>query len=440
MSAPSKPLAIIRSIPAMGMYLARRLARDRAPEMAAALAYRTIFSLIPVLVIALVLLKAFFGEQSIRDGFKSLMEFSGLQEIALSGGEMPAEPGTDPKSSGENETAQALSAWIERFVNNAVSRISGLNYGAITLVGAALLVYSAISLLISIEQTFNAVCRAASGRRLGARLTVYWTLLTLGSIALISSFSLTQWYSRQLTELPDWAAWATRPLQLSVTVGITWLLLILAYTRMPNARVRLRPAAAGAFVAAVMWEFLKWGLSWFVQNMTGGQVAIYGALALIPLFVMWVYITWLIVILGLEIACVLQFSGPRVLAGRFGKPGTGMYDPNAALLLLRAVARDFNAGRQPSAPELALRCSMPEEVTEQMIEQLIRAGLLVRLQGDADEAHVTLARPPSAIKLSAALAAVDPLFEQPADEDAVIPALRARQLAAVGEQSLDSLV
>lgn len=432
MTPDTPPARGVRALPLLAVYFARKLAQDRAPEMAAALAYRTMFSLIPVLVMALVIVKAFFGPERIREGFRTLMEFSGLQKIALSGGDPAA-------ADGANETAQALSAWIEQFVNKAVDRISGLNYGAITIVGAALLIYSAISLLISVEQTFNAVCRAASGRRLGARLTNYWTLLTLGSIALIGSFTLTGWYARRLSDLPTWAAWASGPLQLAATVGITWLLLILAYTRMPNARMKLRPAAAGAFVAAVLWETLKWGLAWFVKNMTGGQVAIYGSLALVPLFVLWVYVTWLIVILGLEIAWVAQTVGPRALAGRLGAGAGRLVDPNASLLLARLIARDFAEGRQPTVSAIALRARMAEETVQAMVERMALSGILARVQRGGDDSGWTLARPPGSIRLADVLASVESLFEQPQDDDAVIPALCARQLAAVGDQTLESL-
>ena len=86
-----------------------------------------------------------------------------------------------------------------------------------------------------------------------------------------------------------------------VTFTISWLLLLLAYTVVPDARVRLRPALAGAFVAAVLWETGKFAFREYLGFATGYS-QFYGSLALIPIFLLWVYITWVCVLFGIQLS------------------------------------------------------------------------------------------------------------------------------------------
>ncbi|MEO1130379.1 MAG: YihY/virulence factor BrkB family protein, partial [Planctomycetota bacterium] len=363
----------------LGRYGAQMLVRDRAPQMAAALAYRTLFSLIPVLVLTLVVLKAFLGADGIRSGMNDLMGWLGFDEIAVeTRGSVEGDP--EEMTAEERDAAEvSINEFLNEFIDNAVLRVEGINTGAITLVGIAIFIYAALSLLIQIEQSFNAVCRAPTGRNMIVRLTTYWTLLTLGSLAVFASFTVGEGYQQALQRLPTWLEWAGRPIQLATRVGITWLLLLFAYTRMPNTRVRIKPAAIGAFVAAAMWELAKSGLTLFIRNAIDGQVAVYGSIALLPIFLLWVYVTWLIVLFGLEVTHILQTAH----RARERLPdGPILVDPNVAVLIMREIAAAFHRGDGLSFDEIVEGTGLREDVVERIIAQLIGERLLNRVDID----------------------------------------------------------
>lgn len=393
----------------------RQLVRHRAPQMAAALAYRTIFSLIPLLVLALVILKAFVGESGIRDGLTKAMQYTGISELEVAA--QASSPGegvllgedaiAGPPAPGPS--AARVSEHIEEFVSKTVERMQSINFGLITVVGVVVLVYAAFSLLLQVEQAFNTVYRAPSGRRMIVRLTNYWVLVTAGSLAVFFGLTISEWSVKVLSSLPASAWWIVGPLELLVKVGLTWLILLFAYTRMPNARVAIAPAAVGAAIAASLWELCKGGLGRFVSIFSGpesAQFAVYGSLALVPLFFLWIYITWLLVLFGLEVAFALHM----VMSGRAAAleklDQRAIIDPSVAIVLVRAAAERFHEGKSSTVAELAERTGLAEVTVERLLGHLATKGILHRIERSADEEAFAMARPPESITAGDVIAAM----------------------------------
>jgi membrane protein len=391
---------------------ARKLWRDEAPEMAAALAYRTIFSLIPILVLSLVIVRAFAADGGIRYALQKTFEWTGVSEIRLGGvgvegqGESGApmvniEPapdeGAQPQTAGDpnfvgpvltsnNPEADAvLSVKIEEFINRTVARFFSINFGVIAVAGILVLIYGALSLMIQIEGAFNKICRASTSRTMVSRLTIYWAMLTLGPIGLLLGFLVGDQSNKLIKNFGSgWAHFVATPANYLTKVGLTWMVLILAYRLMPNTRIRLRAAAIGALGAAVLWEFAKALLTLFVTKLTGsgGQMAVYGSLALIPIFLMWVYVTWLIVLMGLEVTYAVQTvsSGKHVTLQRLDE--LPFVEPAVGVLLVRAAAEAHAAGKPATPVELAARAGIAEVIAERVLEHLSERGLLLRVQLD----------------------------------------------------------
>lgn len=373
----------------------RQLVRDRAPQLAAALSYRTVFSLIPVLVLSLIALKAFYGEQGIRELLDRVMVYLGFSELSVSAAGVE----------GSEEVRVQFTRMLEEFIGRATESVTQLNFRAITIVSVGLFLYAAISLLIQIEQAFNQVCKAGSGRRLISRLTTYWTLLTLGSVGLVSSLFIGDQLAGAVNRLPEWLSWAATPLGISIQLGATWLLFLLAYTRMPNTRVELIPAAIGALFAGLLWEGAKWGLSNFVGLVVKGHTAVYGPLALIPIVLLWIYVTWLIVLFGLEITYAVQTLRADALHRRLTYRGSGVVDNLAAVAVMREIARDFNVGRTSDPDRVAARCGLPESVVDTLCDRLREVGLVRRVESERGESCLSLARPAESITAAEILAA-----------------------------------
>src|SRR5262249_9985687 len=180
-----------------------------------------------------------------------------------------------------------------------------------------------------------------------------------------------------------------------ITTFISLLMFLLMYTTVPTARVRLWPALGGAFVAAVLWEASKWGFSQYLHY-SASYAKLYGALALFPLFLLWVYLTWVVVLVGLQIAYVLQYG----LGTEEPKSTARLSDPASGVALSAAIARDFAQGKTVPAPEAARRVSVSLEAAEAVLGKLTAHGLVhkVRQERGGPEGYA-LARPPDRIAI-----------------------------------------
>ena len=429
----------------LARHCAHRMARHRAPQLAAALAYRTVFSLIPVLVLVLVVLRVTFGQAGIERQFTSLLDYLGINAISVTttpfdmmGPPAPGEAlGVQPEA-----TDEALSDWIKEFVERAVAEVTGVNVTLVTIVGLLVFLYAAVSLLIQIESAFNTVVGSPRGRRWAVRLPNYWTLLTLGTLLLGASFAIGQSYQRQLDALPTWLGWAIWPLQLLAMIGATWLLLVVAYTRMPTSRVRLRPAAIGALVGALLWELGKGGLKEVIGLMSDRNIAIYGSLALVPLAMLWIYLTWLIVLFGLELAYAIQtIDQSELRRERLGATSASRgaaLDPSVAVVMAANAARAFGKGSWVEASELCRSAGIASDDGEPILRILREARILHRVEDDDQDSSTeayALARPPNDIAVTEVLEIVARLRGTPAGSAAAL----VTRVQEVGQRAFDNL-
>lgn len=402
----------------------RQLVAHRAPQMAAALAYRTIFSLVPMMALALVLLNAFYKQDGVERLFGKIFEWTGIADIQV------------------QDTR--LADYLETYISSAAGRVSEINFGVIAVVGLGLLIYAALSLVIQIETSFNTICRAPRGRKMMIRLTYYWTILTLGSLGLVLSFTISQAYQSMLTSMPAWALWATLPLQLLTRIGVTWLFLLVAYRLLPNTRVSASYAAVGALVAAVLWEIAKTALTWFVTEMTGNGAQtgdIYGSLAILPVFLLWIYFTWLIVLFGLEVTSAMQWMTheqvERISLGREEPIG---FDPADGVAIMVSIARAFEEGKAVTVEALAEQTGLSGRGMERCIDRFRTQGLIHDVDDGNDASAYSLARPPAKIALRSVLQAG---YAIRADEDDVnqdVQSIREMMLDSVEERALSDLL
>lgn len=426
----------------------RSIYRSQIPRMAAALAYRTIFSIIPVFVISLLVLNALVSDAQVEFGIKRLLVFSGLNQIAVDDGAIGAEfvgppapneiardvPPPDPVASERIESLDTLISDLVQHVNKSLARIPATS---IAIVSALILIYAALSMLIEMERSFNQICRAPAGRPWLKRIVLYWTILTLGGLLLAATFSVGDLFLEWATSLVGGAGAAAAALGFLVTVGISTLLLFVAYVTLPNTRVRMRPALAGAVVAAIGWEVGKWGFRSYLDWSTG-YAKFYGNLALLPLFLMWVYVTWIIVLFGLQVAYATQTAGEWDESE--ARPhGPTLVDPASILLVAVGVARRFARGESAMPSELAEEVGLSDALTARMLERLAEQKVVHAVEVGEDRAYA-LARPPESIRARDVLAAAATLTDRrPAGDDAALRALTEARDRAIGERTLADL-
>lgn len=412
---------------------ARQLVRHRAPQMAAALSYRTLFSLVPLLVVALVGARLFFGQGAITEPLHSLMEHTGLDQIRL---DSTSADLTQPQTAGE---------WIESLALGISTR---LNFGAIGVVGAVLLIYAAISLLLTIESAFNTVFAAPRPRGRFRRITNYWTLLTLGPAAIMLTGYVGQRFKQVVNDLGG--SFGVSITGVVVTFVMSWLVLLLAYKVVPNKRVKMGPALYGSFIATLLWHFSKWGFGEYVDLSTGSQ-QLYGSLGLLPVFLLWIHLTWLVVLFGLELTATLQAVGAdedafaRYETQRNEQRGA-LVDPATALVVMSALADGFKKGQALMPSDAAEAAQIPERSAEALLEALTEHALLHRVAG-AENAQMnepdayTLARAPESITAEEVLRIGFELAATPGDGAAwqALGKLREAQASKASEWSLASL-
>lgn len=443
--------------------------KSRIPQMAAALSYRTVFSIIPVLIISLVALRIFASEEDIAAAIARSLEYAGLSEIAVGEEALeadtlwfgppttagppvaPIEPPTTLSEGNDGDAAPitaASSAKLDRWIADRVAGISRIPLGAVGFLGMATLIYAAVSMLVEVERAFNQIYRVPAGRSWIRRLTQYWTLLTLGGLFLFATFYVGErgkTYIFALAEARGIAlggAIGLASISFAITVLISTLLLMLAYMAVPNTRVKVLPALAGAIFAAFLWEAGKWGFTQYLSYTTNYE-RLYGSLALIPLFLLWIYITWVIVLMGLVVAYRLQHL-------RFGKPAIAedepaepvLVDPACILGILATLAERFKQGKCAELTELEKLVGVKKPIVTAMLDRLVEASILHRVEGRNGQPAFALARPADEIRVADALDLGQHMAAGPDDNAAcgLVGRLRAAQRDAASAMTIAQLV
>ncbi len=366
----------------------KQLREDRAGQMAAALAFRTLFGLVPLIAIGMVLFQAFGGAAIFEQLVRRLVEAANLTEIKL--------PNTD----------QSIVDFLLGLINNINQNVS---FKSIGIVGLLLLGWAAIGLLTTIEKSFNTVCRAPSSRPLSRRVPLYWMGITLGPALIYVSFSVQSRFA-ELVESMVWGGGIMWVLGLIATFCTTWLLLMSLYLFMPNTRLPLRAVAIGSFVSALLWTVGQRLLVSYISTAFGGGNAnfsvLYGSLGLIPVFMLWVYFMWIIVLFGLEVASTLQnirgsLLDQRMVVDRPDLPS--VVDPAVAIPVMRVIAKRFADGSSTDEAMIVEETHLHERTVSFLLDALHQDGLIhpvARLEdgGDETELHAwVLARPAETI-------------------------------------------
>ncbi|HEU4857075.1 MAG TPA: YihY family inner membrane protein [Rhodanobacteraceae bacterium] len=331
---------------AFARFLWQRFRDDKCFETAGALSYTTLFAIVPMLAAVVAIVSVFPAFAGLRDNvtrfiFRSFVPAAG-------------------------ETVQG---YLLEFAANA---------SKLTLMGVLVLLASALMMMASIEDRFNRIWRIASPRKGSARLLLYWAALTLGPILVTAGVGVSSWVYAQ----PLWRGVAGHGvagfrLWLLAPFLITWTGLAVLYEVVPNCRVRWRHAITGALVAAVLFEFARKGFAVYVQGVANYR-EVYGALAAIPIFLIWVYLSWVIVLLGAILAAALHAFEYRQ-ADELLAPGCEFV---GLLCVVQHFAEAQRAGAAVNEAELRARERfLTADLLQRYLADLQRVALIRRAEG-----------------------------------------------------------
>jgi membrane protein len=350
------------------------ITRGELQLYAMSLVYTTLLSIVPVLAVSFSVLKGF--------GVHNQLEPVLLQFLAPLG-----------------EKGAELADRIIGFVDN-------IKVGVLGALGLGLLLYTVISLLQKIEHSLNAIWHVSNARGFVRRFSDYLSVLLVGPVLMFSALGLTG--AVMNSTAMQWLA-AHEPAHTIISAAgqlIPYLLVVLAfafiYKIVPNTKVRASSALVGAAVAGALWEAVGSGFAMFIASSTK-YTAIYSSFAIVLLTMIWLYLAWLILLIGASIAFYHQY--PARLNPAYGRPLAPRAMETAALALMAALgAAHRRQGEDATAQGLGQRLDLRPEQTEDLLQRLADAGLIAAAGDDAD--HYLPAVDPGMVTVRDILAAV----------------------------------
>lgn len=332
---------------AFSSHTVKRFIGDDGLRLASGLSYASLLALVPLLAIALAILTAF-------------PVFDGVEKRVIAGLFQEFLPQTDAE----------MTRRFETFIDNA---------NKLTAPGILGLAATALLLLSNINGAFNTIWRVHEPRPLATRVLVYWTLLTLGPLLLGGSVSVTSYFFASIREsgLDSWGGLdilATRGFAIALAAIGFGVIFFVA----PNRRVQVWHALLGGLVSAVLFEVLKGAFALYLAVVPGYQ-AVYGALASIPIFLVWLFLVWCVVLLGAEVVAGLpEWRAARARGHARVGPGGKLALALAILGRLRAVSQE---GRQLKNAEATRGLPVTPAEIDEVANALRASGFIARAQG-----------------------------------------------------------
>ena len=328
---------------------ARGFLNNKVQIRAASLTLYSLLSVIPIIAIAFAIAKGFGLDQNLE---------------ALIAGEF--------------QSQQEILSWL---LQNAQSAIEETRGGYIAGIGIIILFWSVMSLLDSVEDTFNHIWHTKNSRTWYRKFTDYLAIMLIAPIFVILSGSMTVFISTYITEfiskapiLEHFKPLITFLIKFS-PYFLIWVALTIFYLIMPNTKVNFMPAMISGIIAGTALQILQYlyiDLQFGITRLN----AIYGSFAAVPLFIIWLQYSWLTILLGAELA----FANQNISNYEFEAEALGMSNYNKkalSLIIMNIVIKKFAAGDQPvTASDIAIQLKVPIRLVKELLQALKEVSLI----------------------------------------------------------------
>ncbi|MFK7947598.1 MAG: YhjD/YihY/BrkB family envelope integrity protein [Saprospiraceae bacterium] len=332
--------------------------KDQCVIRASALTYYTLLTIVPVLAMAFGIAQGFGFEKNLEE--QILASFAGQEEII---------------------------AQIFTFVSAMLERTRG---GLMAGIGVVLLLYYVFRIMWNIERTMNVIWKVPKTRPAIRKLTDYTTLMIVGPLMVILSGSLNVYLKTTVEQITnDYAVFDSFSPLLSTPVRLIpyvmiWLVLTLVYVVMPNKKVKFLPALIAGILAGTAYQLTQWGYITFqvgVSNMN----AIYGSFAALPLFFIWVQLSWTIILFGAEVAHSIQTMNTHEQY-KDAQKLSPHYKQLLTIYVLHTIIQQFKNEVEPlTADEIAEKLDLPIQTVSQSIDKLTNAKIIAPTKQEKDE-------------------------------------------------------
>jgi membrane protein len=339
--------------------IAARFSQDRCAQMAASLTFTTLLALVPIVIIALTLFSAF---PLFADFSEAVKKFFAVNMMPETGGKL-------------------VTFYYEQFAESA-GLLAAL---AIVFIGA-----TAIMMMLTIDHALNTIWRVSRPRPLMQRVLIYWLVLTVGPLLVGGSLSLTTWlvaisvgYATSVSGI-GLAALKVTPILLTAP-AFTFLFRVV-----PNRYVPMRHAIIGGVVSALAFESMNSFFAIYLAHFPSYKL-VYGAFAAFPVLLLWVYLSWIAVLLGAVVTSSL--SHWRSSDRQQPDPMSQLY---YALCMMRMMDKGLRSGTVQTLPVFCEKLHVGFDYLEQILAKLSRANLVSKLAGQG----WSMVRSPELVKLS----------------------------------------
>jgi membrane protein len=327
-----------------------RLKEGRLPQVAGSLTFTTVLALVPIITIALAIFTAF----PLFNNFRTSLEAYFIQNLMPKG------------------ISNTVMGYLTQFATKA-TRLSAIG-------GVALMV-TAVTTLSMIDRSFNQIWHVKQGRPIVQRILVYWAIVTLGPLLIGISLSATSYLFSATSGVVGAVPFVGAVFYTLVSIFFTTGAFTLLYLAVPNRSVNWRDAAWGGLFAAIAFEISKRLFAVFVARFPT-YTMIYGALAAIPIFLIWIYLSWLITLIGAVIAASL----PIVKFERWWHvptPGSAFEDAVAVLrVLILARNGGVSGGATVDLASIRIQTRFGLDEIEGLLEQMLEADWVAKVTPD----------------------------------------------------------
>ena len=359
----------------------RGFAKDKCSLSASALTFYSILSIVPVLAMAFGIAKGF--------GFQMLLEKQLLE-----------------KFQGQEEVMNRVVAFARSLLENTKG-------GMIASVGVLFLLWTVIKLLSQIERSFNDIWSVKYPRTYGRKFSDYLSIMLISPILFILSSSVTVFITTQITVITQKVALIGMfsPVIFFmlkfIPYGLIWILLIFMYLLMPNTKVNFSSGVIAGVIAGTIYQIAQWGYITFQVGMARYN-AIYGSFAALPLFLIWIQLSWMIVLFGAEISFAHQYADTYDFEPdrRFISPA---FKKLLSLQISCLIISKFLKAEPPlSAINISKTLEIPIRLTQQILYELVEAGILSDTEDKKNkEVSYQPARDINAITINSVIEALD---------------------------------
>ena len=327
-------------------FAARRLGEERLPQVAGSLTFTSVLALVPLLTIALAIFTAF----PLFTTFRTSLEAYFTQNL------MP----------------KGIANTILSYMNQFAAKSTGLSA-----IGGGALIVTAVAMMSTIYRVFNQIWGVRVARPFLQRVLVYWAIVTLGPLLIGVSISMTSYLFTAnhgaVLRLPLIGAIAYT----AVSVVLTTCAFSLLYLMVPNRSIDWRDAAWGGFLAGVAFEIAKRVFAAYIMRIPT-YTMVYGSVAAVPIFLVWIYMFWMITLAGALLAAAL----PVVKYERWwhvARPGSAFMDAMAILRVLYQ-ARASASTAVVNAALIRSRTRLGMDESEMLLQTMLDAGWVSRIQ------------------------------------------------------------